>query len=171
MIFKDYLWKVFNYIQSLSLIHAKIRILLLKLFGLKLHYSSLIAENVYIGSNKLVMGKNTFVNVGSFLDGNAQIILEDYVRCGPHVKILTGTHNYRLSKIRRRPEDGTVSKKVIIKKGCWIGMGSIILPGITIAEGCIIAAGSVIIKDTEPNGLYAGNPAKRVKDLPTTEDI
>lgn len=45
------------------------------------------------------------------------------------------------------------------------------MPGITIAEGCIIAAGAVVIRDTEQNGLYAGNPAKGVKDLPATEDI
>lgn len=117
------------------------------------------------------MGKETFVNVNSFLDGNAPIIIEDYSRCGPYTKILTGTHTYRHSVIRRHPEDKTIAKSVRIKRGSWIGMGSLILPGVTIAEGCIIGAGSVVIKNTEPNGLYAGNPAKRVKDLPTTEDL
>ena len=44
-------------------------------------------------------------------------------------------------------------------------MRAIILPGVTIAEGCVIAAGAVVNKSTEPDGLYAGVPARRVKDL------
>ena len=130
----------------------------------------MIAENVHIGSNNLKMGKETFINVGRFIDSCSTVTLEDYVRCGPYVKILTGTHKYRNSVIRRVLADGLLAKPVTIKKGSWVGMGSIILPGVIIVEGCIIAAGSVVIKDTESNGLYAGNPAKRVKDLPTTDD-
>jgi maltose O-acetyltransferase len=167
---RDYLWKIINSILQSPLVHPYIRTILLRRLGANLDKSARIAENVYLGSNKIIMGQHTFVNVGSFLDGNAPIIIEDYVRVGPYVKILTGTHSYRHSVIRRRTEDGTVAKEVVIKKGSWVGMGAIILPGVTIAEGCIIAAGAVVIKDTEPNGLYAGNPAKRVKDLPVTED-
>ncbi|MBB6176087.1 maltose O-acetyltransferase [Anoxybacillus tengchongensis] len=167
---KEYVWKIINSVIQSPLFHPYIRTYLLMILGVKLDKSARIAENVYLGSNKIIMGKHTFVNVGSFLDGNARIIIEDYVRIGPYVKILTGTHHYRHSVIRRREEDGTISKEVIIKKGSWVGMGAIILPSVTIAEGCIIAAGAVVTKDTEPNGLYAGNPARRIKDLPTTGD-
>ncbi len=50
-------------------------------------------------------------------------------------------------------------------------MGAIIMPGVTIAEGCVVAAGAVVTRSTEPNGLYAGNPAVRKKDLSTEEDM
>lgn len=49
--------------------------------------------------------------------------------------------------------------------GCWIGANATILPGVTVAPGCVIAAGAVVTKDTEPDGLYAGVPARRVRDL------
>lgn len=166
-----YKWKIINMVQASPLVPARIRRDILRRCGMDLDDTSGIAENNYIGSNKLVMGKQTAINIGGFYDGNAPIILEDYVRCGPYVKILTGTHRYRKSSIRRRVEDGTISESVIIKKGSWIGMGAMILPGITVAEGCIIAAGAVLTKDTEPNGLYAGNPAKRIKDLSIEEDL
>lgn len=113
------------------------------------------------------MGANTFVNIGGFIDGSAPVTLEDHVRVGPYVRILTGTHQYRHSVIRRDPRDGTVGRPVLVKRGCWIGMGCSILPGVTVAEGCVIAAGAVIVDDTEPNGLYGGVPAKRIRDLPT----
>lgn len=46
----------------------------------------------------------------------------------------------------------------------WIGYGAIILQGVIIREGAIIAAGSVVTKDVEPYSIYAGNPAKKIKD-------
>lgn len=166
----QYIWKIINSIQSSALISQFARTKILRFLGFNIHSTARIAENVYLGSNNLKMGKETFINIGSFIDGSASVIIDDYVRCGPYVKILTGTHKYRNSVIRRRTEDGTLAKTVTIKKGCWVGMGSIIMPGITIAEGCIISAGAVVINDTEPNGLYAGVPAKRVKELLTTDD-
>ena len=54
---------------------------------------------------------------------------------------------------------------VKISSGVFIGVGSIILPGVTINEGAYIAAGSVVTKDVECFCLYAGNPAKYVKSL------
>lgn len=168
--YKNYFWKIINSIQSSALVTPNLRRKILQITGANISSTGVIAEHVYLGSSNLTMGKDTFINIGSFVDGSAPVILEDYVRCGPYVKILTGTHNYRDSVIRRRITDGTLAKPVLIKKGSWIGMGSIILPDVTIGEGCIIAAGAVVIRDTEPNGLYVGNPAKRIKDLSTSED-
>lgn len=58
-----------------------------------------------------------------------------------------------------------IQKSVIVEDGVWIGANATILPGVTIAEGCIIGAGALVNKSTEPNGLYVGVPAKRIKDL------
>lgn len=164
-------WRVFNKIQGSPFINSNLRMKLLKKAGMKLSESSLIEEDVFLGSKKLIMGDNTYINVGCFLDGSEEIILEDYARIGPFAKILTGSHDYRHSVIRRIPGDPVVAKKVVIEKGVWIGIGAMILPGITIKKGCIVAAGAVVTKDTQPNGLYAGNPAKRIKDLPTTDNL
>jgi acetyltransferase-like isoleucine patch superfamily enzyme len=40
-----------------------------------------------------------------------------------------------------------------------------VLPGVTVAAGCVTAAGAVVAADTEPDGLYAGVPATRIRDL------
>ena len=37
--------------------------------------------------------------------------------------------------------------------------------GVTVGDGCVLAAGAVVTGDCEPDGLYAGVPARRVKDL------
>ena len=55
---------------------------------------------------------------------------------------------------------------VVLKKGCCIGMGSIIMPGVTVGEGAIIAAGSVVTKDIPPYTIAGGCPAKVLKEIP-----
>jgi len=58
--------------------------------------------------------------------------------------------------------DFTPSKvdPVIIRRGAWIGIRSLILPGTTIGEFSIISGGSVISVDVPPCSVASGNPAK-----------
>lgn len=63
----------------------------------------------------------------------------------------------------RAPEK--ISKPITIGNGCWIGANSIVLPGVNIGNGTIVAAGFVVIQDCEENSLYAGVPAKKIKQL------
>ncbi|MFD4820484.1 Vat family streptogramin A O-acetyltransferase [Peribacillus butanolivorans] len=51
----------------------------------------------------------------------------------------------------------------IIGNDVWIGMDTVIMPGINIGDGAIIAAKSVITKDVEPYTIVGGNPAKKIK--------
>ncbi len=53
--------------------------------------------------------------------------------------------------------------KVIIKDGAHIGIGAIILPGVTIGEGAVIGAGAVVTKDIPAYSLAIGIPAKVIK--------
>jgi maltose O-acetyltransferase len=54
---------------------------------------------------------------------------------------------------------------VSVGNGSWLGTGVTVLPGVTIGEGCVIAAGAVVTADCAPDGLYAGVPARRIRDL------
>ncbi|MFI3330359.1 MAG: gamma carbonic anhydrase family protein [Rikenellaceae bacterium] len=50
---------------------------------------------------------------------------------------------------------------------CLIGMGATILDNAVVGEGCIIAANALVLSNSvlEPYGVYAGVPAKRVKEV------
>lgn len=52
--------------------------------------------------------------------------------------------------------------RVTIGDNCFIGAGTIVLPGVSIADNCIIGAGSVVTKSLAQSGVYAGNPAKYI---------
>lgn len=59
--------------------------------------------------------------------------------------------------------------KVVIKDGAHIGIGTIILPGVTIGEGAIIGAGSVVNRDIPPYCVAVGYPARVVKTFIKSE--
>jgi len=54
-------------------------------------------------------------------------------------------------------------KKVIIGRGVFVGVNSIILPGVEIGEGSIIGAGSVVTENVPPFSFVAGNPARVIR--------
>jgi len=114
------------------------------------------------------IGKN--VNIGSdvFFDAsNAKLInIEDNVWIASRCLILChkrDTSNY--CKSDSYVELPYLHKEVVLKKGCCVGMGTIIMPGVTIGEGAMIGAGSVVTKDIPAWTVAVGNPAKVVKEL------
>jgi acetyltransferase-like isoleucine patch superfamily enzyme len=55
--------------------------------------------------------------------------------------------------------------RVVIKDGAHIGIGAIIMPGVTIGEGAIIGAGSVVTHDIPPYCVAVGTPAKVIREF------
>jgi acetyltransferase-like isoleucine patch superfamily enzyme len=79
---------------------------------------------------------------------------------------ITSMCNILAHDLSMRYIDGTeIIGNTIIKAGAFVGMNSTIMPGVTIGKNCIIACGSVVTKDTEPNSVYGGVPAKLLKKI------
>ncbi len=55
----------------------------------------------------------------------------------------------------------------VIHDNVLIGMGAIVMDNAAVGSNCIIAAGAVVLANTqiEPGSIYAGVPAKKVKDI------
>jgi acetyltransferase-like isoleucine patch superfamily enzyme len=63
-----------------------------------------------------------------------------------------------------------IYKPIVLKKGCQIGMGSIIMPGVTIGEGAIIGARSVVSRDIPAWTIAVGSPCKVIKEVPSKQE-
>ena len=114
-------------------------------------------------STKVRIGSEVFINVGFYHDGYDSLYIGDNVRIGPYVRVITATHDIGPPEQRGMVE--VVGKPVVISDACWIGAGVTILPGVTLGRGCVVAAGAVVHESTPGDGLYAGNPARRVREL------
>lgn len=85
------------------------------------------------------------------------------------VFLMGGNHTHRRDYITVYPFKGT-SKRTYQSKGdtligndVWIGMESLIMPGVTIGDGAIVAARSVVTKDVPPYTIVGGSPAKPIR--------
>ncbi len=55
--------------------------------------------------------------------------------------------------------------RVDIGSRVYIGVGAVVLPGVTIGDEAIVGAGSVVSRDVPPRTVVAGNPARRIATL------
>lgn len=134
---------------------------LLRLCGLEVDHSS-VSSQVFFGGTNTQIGRGTFVNHRAFIDDSAPVVIGQQVQFGPEVMILTSSH--QIGAATQRAGDA-VTAPVTIGDGCWLGARVTILPGVSIGSGCIVAAGAVVTEDCVADGLYAGVPARRIRDL------
>ena len=109
------------------------------------------------------IGKNVYIVQGAFLEESRPWLIEihENVRIGAGVIIATHDgvyHPYGKSVPYRYG-------KVVLRKGCTICPGSILLPGITIGESSIVAPGAVVKNDVPSRKIVAGIPAKVIMEL------
>lgn len=143
----------------------KIKQMLLKLLGNKLGAGLTIHNNVRFDSRFIKIEDGVLLNYGVQLitgGGNASITIGRNTQVGPGTLICTATHKIGPSDCRA---GDVFYQNITIGEGVWIGANATIISGVTIAHGCVIGAGTLVNKNTEPNGLYVGVPAKRIRDL------
>ncbi|MEZ5105869.1 MAG: acyltransferase [Draconibacterium sp.] len=137
-----------------------------------------IGKNFHAGRGVFLWAKDTIIIGDNFYIGKYSIIectaeIGDNVIFANHVSLIGRyDHHYQqlgtpirlASQIRDVDYNWRgLGQKIKIEDDVWIGLGSIVLSGVTIGRGSIIAAGSVVTKDVEPFSIYGGNPAKRIR--------
>lgn len=139
----------------------EVRNILSEIIGSKIDSSVQILTpfNTDFGAN-IRLGKDVFINKSCTFVDLGGIELEDKVLIGPEVKILSVNHPLDVKNRR-----GVILKSVKIKRNAWLGAGTIVCPGVTIGENSVIGAGSVVTKNVPDNAVYAGVPAKFIKNI------
>lgn len=78
-------------------------------------------------------------------------------------EVLFITHDGGTLLYRKEIPDLEITSPISVGDNVYIGVRSIILPGVKIGNNCIIAAGSVVSKDVPDNSIVGGVPAKFIK--------
>ena len=137
-----------------------------------------IGENTFLADNAVVIGDVTIgrdcsIWFNAVLRGDV-----NRITIGDRTNIQDGAVLHTLYDGSKHPSQTHIGNDVsighnavihggIIEDSCLIGMGAIVLDNAVIRTGCIIAAGALVLSNSvlEPYSVYAGIPARKVKDV------
>ena len=149
----------------------------------------IIHKDVFIKNGFMSsVGNHVAIDKGVYC--TVQMEVGDYVHISPYVTIIGGNEASFIAKgfnnimagariicasdrfdhsglfgamIPEKYKGNQINTPVLLEPFANVGTNSILLPGSILREGVLLTAGSLLIGDTEPWGVYKGNPAKLVK--------
>ncbi|MEU2349040.1 acyltransferase [Modestobacter sp. NPDC049651] len=110
------------------------------------------------------IGARTYFNLGCYIEAVAPV--EFGVDCAIGMQALFITSDHRAPDGWQQEATGL---PVRIGDRVWIGARAMVLPGVTIGDDVIVAAGAVVAGDCAPGGVYAGIPARRIREVTGSE--
>lgn len=129
----------------------------------------IIDDFTYI-STKLELSNNVHISAGCKIIGgrNSTVTFAEYATLSPGVVLAAGSDDY-VGGIATPlvPMDVKGDAKIgyiHLGRHCIIGSNSVVLPNVTFGDGASVGALSLVNINLEPWGLYAGVPAKKIKD-------
>ena len=131
-------------------------------YGVKGCRSTFLISGRSVISKDLKAGKHGYLGPNCIITSN--VTLGNFVMFGPNVSIVGNDHRFDQAELPMIFSGRPAPRRTKIGNDVWVGAGAIILAGVEIGDGCIIAAGSVITKSCEEYSIYAGNPARKIKD-------
>ncbi len=177
------LYNLFIYLPFYILNHISFRAILPKNIRRKIDFlrtkfifllGAKVGKNVFISKNFFTTNfKNISFGNNGTLGMNCQfysygegITIGDNFLIGSNFVVHTSEHIF---KDASKPiiEQGCAYKPVIIGNNVYIGSGVTVLSGVTIGDNIIVGTGSIVTKNLDGGAIYAGNPAKKIKDLNT----
>lgn len=180
----------FRLFRKLGIIHDSEKYGNISLWGIFLHtlhvikagicfkiaYKPHIYETFFFNSGRATLWRGIGCNVGKGVCightvavdvGNAELInIEENVIITNGCTLLC--HRRDMQGYKEGDDSSKlpyIYRPIKLCKGCQIGMGTIVMPGVTIGEGAIIGARSVVTKDVPAWTIAAGSPCKVLREL------
>ncbi len=137
-----------------------------------------ISNNIELGENSkisnschvlssggaVIIGNNSFIGGHSVLLGGGGITIGHNVLISYHACICSSSHQTETNLAEGIYRNDTFAP-ITIEDNVFIGANTTLLMGITIGKDVVIGAGSVVTKNIPPRQIWAGNPAKKIKEI------
>ncbi|MCP9884165.1 acyltransferase [Synechococcus sp. ATX 2A4] len=151
--FAAYSWPV-SEIPSYSIRQRYLRHIL----NYKIHPSASIHKGCFVSGFHLTIGAHSVINRNCRLDARGGIHIGMNVSISAETYLVSASHDPHSETF----EGLNGPTQIQIDDYAWIGVRSLILPGIHIGHGSIVGAGSVVTHNVGPYQIVAGNPARPI---------
>ena len=136
-----------------------------KIMGKNRHVPWPVPPHVCIGVPENIIfdpdDMRNFHTTGNYFQGlGAKVIIGKGSRVAAGTGFITANHDFQ------DIHTAQAGKDIVLGENCWVGMNTVILPGVHLGPHTMVGAGSVVTKSfPEGNCVIVGNPAKKIRDL------
>ncbi len=111
----------------------------------------------------IIIGRNTHIQAGCHLTAAlGSICIGDDVQLAPRCALYPYQHGYRDLEQAMCWQPITSKGDIVIEDDVWLGVGAIVLDGVTIGRGAVIGAGAVVTESIPAYAIAVGAPARVV---------
>lgn len=111
----------------------------------------------FLSIHRLRLGSRIYIAKGSWINAIGGVTIEDEVIIAPYVVIASSNHGFRDGSAAR---GGAHPSPVFVGRGTWLAAHSVVTAGVRIGRGNLVAANSVATKNSTPDVVIGGVPAK-----------
>jgi acetyltransferase-like isoleucine patch superfamily enzyme len=142
-----------------------VKAMMLRLAGAKLGRNVRVCSSVTVlGPGQLEIGEDTWIGPGVLICSGSSVIIGSAVDVAPRVYIGTGSHE--IDSNGRRAAGLGFERDVVIETGAWLGVASVVLPGVKIGSNAVVAAGAVVAENVSSRAVVGGVPARVIRHGP-----
>jgi putative colanic acid biosynthesis acetyltransferase WcaF len=136
-----------------------VKVLVLRLFGAQIGKGAYFKPGLKVKFPwYLTLGDYCWIGEDVWIDNLTQVTIGSHVCLSQGAYLCTGNHDWttRNMKLFARP--------IVLQDGCWVGAKTVVCPGVVVGAGAILAAGSVAAKNIPTLEVWAGNPARYLRN-------
>ena len=126
-------------------------------------------DDFCVVSGKVEIGRNVYIGpFGLIAGGSPGIVMEDFTTLAYRVQLFSQSDDYSGATMTNPTVPARfkceIKQPVRLGRHVIVGAGSTVMPGVTLADGTAVGAVSLVLASTEEWSIYAGSPARRIKD-------
>jgi UDP-2-acetamido-3-amino-2,3-dideoxy-glucuronate N-acetyltransferase len=154
--------------------------------GVKVCCAAIVFAGAEIGAGSIV-GDQAYVRERSSVGAGSVIgrgsVVDNDVRVGARVRVQTGVYLTAFTVVEddvfvgpgatttnddtmNRHGSETPLRGATLRRGCRVGGGTVLTPGVEIGSEAFVAAGAVVTRDVPPHAVVMGVPARVVREVP-----
>ncbi len=135
------------------------KLTLLRIFGAKVHKSSIVYSNA-----RIYMPWKLEMKEYSILGSEVDCYNVDMIKIGAHVIVSQKSYLCSASHDFSERDMPLITAPIIIEDNAWIAADVFIGMGVTVGQGAVVGARASVFKDVEPWTVVGGNPARFIKN-------